>query len=575
MGFAVLGASLAHGAPFGENGQALDLPGPDGHVSVADAPELVPAGGLTIEAWVVLEPGVPGRPTIVRKDPAPFAESYNFRIEFGRPQFAVAGANGFHQLWPLDPVPAGVPTHLAATYDGSTSRIYVNGIEIASADHGSGPLVPSSGELRIGKGDDISSGETFRGEIDAVRLWDHPRSPTEIYGGVDRELPSGAGLIASWNFNGDLSDATGSHDGVAVGSTGFAAEFTGFARSAQFPTEGGWVEVPHAAELVPATGLTVEAWIEIEEYRSLATVVRKDPAGSGESYNLRVDTGRPYFAIQGSNGSVHGMIVFDPIPLDTPTHLAATYDGVSMTIYRDGVQIGQQPAPYGPLGDSSGPLRIGFGDDAGVSSNQFVGRIDGVRIWKMARTADDIAATPGREIPDLPGLIASYELNGDFTDSAGGHDGAVAGGAVAFGPQVGGTIGVSPGLPVVIGHPTGACPGPAEVVAFGLPYQGQSFGFGVVGAPPLTPGFLILGSTTLAAPIPVVGINLFVNPVGALFVVVPTPATNPLGQEHSDLTPAVNPAGVGLPLAVQYVFPNLCGPEPFRSSDALQSFIQH
>ena len=567
------GAAYTFEVPVTPGPLALDLPGPKGYVAIQNAPELTPANGVTVEAWVVYDSSPSLRPTIFRKDPTPLGEAYVLRIENDRPYFRVVGTNGSNIVSPFITIPFDTPTHIAATYDNATSKIYVNGVEVASATHNSGPIVATAGEARIGQGDD-AGGESFYGQLDAVRVWDHARSLTEVYGGMDRELKSSAGLVASWNFNGDLTDSAGTHDGTAMLTTGFAPEFTTYARAAEFPAAGGWIEVPHHDDFIPASGLTVEAWVEIDQFSSLATVLRKDPTGFVASYHMRVDNGRPYFAIKGDNGLIYQIVSSQLIPLDTPTHLAATYDGSAMKIFINGVLTDQVPAVHGPIGHSTGVFRIGYGDPVGGSSNQWIGRIDAVRVWKCAREEADIAATMDREISSLPGIIASYNMNGGFTDSAGGHDGVVTGGAVSLVEECTPLIGTPPGAAEVVGLPSNSCGSPLEIVTYGLPHLGDDVTFGVVG-PPTALGHLYIANFTLQTPLTTSGLAFYVDPASPIFIRFPVGPSNALGQHRSDLALPVDPALIGFPLSFQYLLANPCAPPSWLMSDALQVYLQY
>ena len=74
------------------------------------------------------------------------------------------------------------------------------------------------------------------------------------------------------------------------------------------------------------------------------------------------------------------------IPLNTWTHVAATYDGTTMRVYRNGILIGSR-ALTGNLVNTSDPLK--FGGNA-VWSEWFQGRIDEVRVFNAARSAAEI-----------------------------------------------------------------------------------------------------------------------------------------------------------------------------------------
>jgi hypothetical protein len=66
---------------------------------------------------------------------------------------------------------------LATTYDGTTLRFFVNGVQVAS-QAGVGAITPSTGALRIG-GNGVW-GEYFRGLIDDVRVYNRVLTATEI-----------------------------------------------------------------------------------------------------------------------------------------------------------------------------------------------------------------------------------------------------------------------------------------------------------------------------------------------------------------------------------------------------------
>ena len=59
-------------------------------------------------------------------------------------------------------------SHLAATYDGATLRLYVNGTQVARPPV-TGTIAASTGALTIGG--DALYGQYFAGRIDEVRVY--------------------------------------------------------------------------------------------------------------------------------------------------------------------------------------------------------------------------------------------------------------------------------------------------------------------------------------------------------------------------------------------------------------------
>ena len=543
--------------------QSLDLPGPDGHVAVPASSTLVPQNGITVEAWITLD-ALTARPTIVRKNPTALAESYVLRVESGRPQFRVRTASGFYTLWPNTFITSGTAHHLAGTYDGVTTRLYLDGNQIGESTVNGGPLLDTGGELRIGKGDDVAFGEVFTGEIDSVRIWDHARKPHQIRDGLDRELPFAQGLIASWNFDGDWLDEAGGNHGTGVGANSFAPDLTYFAQAATFT--GGPIEVPHNGELVPTTGLTVEAWIRPTSFVGRPAIVKV--LYSPESYTLGLESGRLQWILNTVTGTHTLWALGTPLQLNTPMHVAATYDGVTMALYLDGQLIASMPAAFGALVPSTSQLHIGS-SSVGVWGGPFLGSIDSLRIWSVARAADDISYLRNREVHSLPGMISSWNFNGNFDDSTGSNHGNPLGVGVAvlteqFGPQ---TASIDDGL-LTYGSPTSTCARQPRMFVGSLPETGNGgFAFGSTGGPSGGIYVNVLGTSALPAAVNVLGFDLLVD-ISMPYVTYAGIGSQ-LGacREQLGFTPT---SVVGFEFAAQTVWFDPCGPAGFSASDGLR-----
>jgi hypothetical protein len=74
-------------------------------------------------------------------------------------------------------LPLNVWSHLAATFDNATLRLFVNGTQIASLAT-AGPIATSTGDLWIGANNVWS--EWFSGAIDEVRVYNRALSAAEI-----------------------------------------------------------------------------------------------------------------------------------------------------------------------------------------------------------------------------------------------------------------------------------------------------------------------------------------------------------------------------------------------------------
>jgi methionine-rich copper-binding protein CopC len=178
------------GAVFGAGkfGNALTFDGVNDWVTVNDANVLDLTTGMTLAAWVrptavtdwstVLfkERGSELSYVLYAADGANQPPSVYIRLSSGQ-EIAVRGNS---------PLPLNAWSHLAATYDGSSLKLYVNGAEVGTAAV-SGNIVVSTGALRIG-GNNLW-GEFLKGQIDEVRVYNRALAASEI--GYDMSTPAG------------------------------------------------------------------------------------------------------------------------------------------------------------------------------------------------------------------------------------------------------------------------------------------------------------------------------------------------------------------------------------------------
>ena len=171
-----------HGAKWAKcgTGYALKFDGVDDYVDCGTGPSLDINGPITLAAWVCPlalpkgEPGVAGK----------FLESYALTYYKDGAYYWYISSGGNNVRGPFDP---NAWTHVAGTFDGSTMRIYMNGIEFTSrkskfktVNHGKNFLMgcvfgdPTS--------DDINLRRTsfLLGLIDSVRVHNRALSQKEI-----------------------------------------------------------------------------------------------------------------------------------------------------------------------------------------------------------------------------------------------------------------------------------------------------------------------------------------------------------------------------------------------------------
>jgi PKD repeat protein len=190
----------------GKYGGALSFDGVNDWVTVADSNSLDLTTGMTVEAWV--KPAtINGWETVLMKESS---SSYGYGLyadnngndvgQTRRPAAWIVQSGNYFGAEGTSQLSTNTWTHLAATYDGSTLRLYVNGTQASSVSR-SGSIDTTSGALRIG-GNNIW-GEWFNGLIDEVRVYNRALSATEIQGDMSTPVGSPERLIGEAVAAGD------------------------------------------------------------------------------------------------------------------------------------------------------------------------------------------------------------------------------------------------------------------------------------------------------------------------------------------------------------------------------------
>jgi hypothetical protein len=161
----------------GKFGRALSFNGTSARVTVADSASLDLTTGFTLMAWV--QPSAAGAwRTIVMKEAAGnLAYSLYANTDTNTPGAWFETSSGTRFMTGNSVLPLGVWSHVAATYNGSVLRIYVNGTQ-AGSKNVTGSINVTLQALQIG-GNSVW-GEYFAGLIDEVRIYHRALTAAEI-----------------------------------------------------------------------------------------------------------------------------------------------------------------------------------------------------------------------------------------------------------------------------------------------------------------------------------------------------------------------------------------------------------
>jgi hypothetical protein len=134
-----------------------------------------------------------------------------------------SGAN--HPVIGRTAVPAGQWHHVAASYDGTTWRLFLDGVLDGQSAARATPRADSIQHFGIGRLYDSmgAAAGAFDGAIDEVRVWSRARSESEIAGAMFTTIESETDLVARWSLDDDggamATDSAGGLDGTITGAS--------------------------------------------------------------------------------------------------------------------------------------------------------------------------------------------------------------------------------------------------------------------------------------------------------------------------------------------------------------------
>ena len=158
----------------GKYGNALSFNGSNALVTVNNAPSLQLTSAMTLEAWVYpTNVNSAWRDVIYKGNDNYYLEGTS--TNSSRPAAGAIFGGVYGEVYGTNALTANTWSHLAATYDGATMRLYVNGVQVASRAQ-TGAIATSTNPLQIG-GDSIY-GQYFAGRIDEVRVYNQALNQT-------------------------------------------------------------------------------------------------------------------------------------------------------------------------------------------------------------------------------------------------------------------------------------------------------------------------------------------------------------------------------------------------------------
>ena len=163
----------------------------------------------------------------------------------------------------------------------------------------------------------------------------------------------------------------------------------------EFDGTDGYISVPSSSSLQLTSALTIAGWIKANSWDSGNDVdpIARKGEGNPNNYQLAVVDGRATFYLDGGEADDDGFVGNTPLNTDQWYHIAATWDGVAVRIYVDGVVDNDPSDSRGDaIGTDTRPFYLGGRSGADL----FDGTLDDIRLYNRALSEAEIKSLAAR-----------------------------------------------------------------------------------------------------------------------------------------------------------------------------------
>lgn len=195
-----------------------------------------------------------------------------------------------------------------------------------------------------------------------------------------------------------------------------------FAQSASMEFDGtnDYIQTQYVG-ISGSNSRTVEAWIKMvyDSQQRFIVDMGDTPSGPGSRFSFKINPGSSFIRIEIGGGGLTGTTT---IASNVWTHVAVVYDDAAALnkykLYVNGVlDVEGDIATVLNTPNTINAMTIGVRNDIGTGT-YFDGSIDEVRVWDVARTAQEIFDNRNEEFCTLPANLVSYFQLNDGVDGA-------------------------------------------------------------------------------------------------------------------------------------------------------------
>ncbi len=301
--------------------------------------------------------------------------------------------------------------HVTVTWDGTTQRLYLDGLASTVTTAFSGTLNSTSSNFSLGRVGSYN-GFYFDGFIDEVKMYRYGRSAAQVQAdyvargsvlGVSTQMGQAStaflnnGLVGYWKmdeatWSGTLNEVLDWSGNNASGSAQGPTNAKAYPSAGKFGNGGffdgvdDYVTVPNSSTF-NVNNFTFSAWIKKPSFSGFQMIFSNYASSTG--YDFRVSGSLLDLAPTGLTGSgwTGSLTGTTNMVANTWYFATATYDGTKLKLYLNG-NLENEKALTGTVTASSAPLLIGKRSD-GYMWN---GNIDEARIYNRALSPGEVQA---------------------------------------------------------------------------------------------------------------------------------------------------------------------------------------
>ena len=384
---------LTNGPTFSQlNGGTISFDGSNDYIQIIN--EIPPLSTFTIDLWINSVVPADGHRII-------FDGYYTFRVSILSGKYMVGAGNGstwinFYLYSVRNPI-YNTWEHICWTWDGSKSKLYLNGA--FEAEQSSAAFSTISGELRLAGF--VQGGYNWNGKLSASKIYNRALSSTEVLQNYNatknryiKVLPPisdalvlnlDAGSRASYVGVGTTwYDLSGNNlNGTLVNGPTFAG--TGISSSIVFDRSNDYVSVADNSLLNTFSAMTLEIIVKYTTTND-QIFVQKYNYSTNSGYSLELFSSG-IAALCRNGGSNYLSVSVSSYPANNVYHMIFTLSGTTQTLYINGVSVATNSGGAAP---SLSGTALTIGNRTNLSGTYLGGNVYLTKFYNRALTAAEV-----------------------------------------------------------------------------------------------------------------------------------------------------------------------------------------